>query len=86
MHAISNTKIDFLRFWLSTFFCWKNPGRGSIRKYGKLTGHVCFVNRALFILIESTKNDVLNTMNQPVVLTAALTDAEYDIYLSNILH
>ena len=34
------------------FFCRKNLG-GSIRKNGKLTGLVCFVNRALFFLMES---------------------------------
>ena len=45
MVLISNAKIDFLRFWLCTF--WKNPG-GSIRKNGKLTDHICFVYQAFF--------------------------------------
>ena len=50
MHVISNAKIDFLRFWLTTFFfffCWENLG-SFIWKNGKLTHHVCFVYGALF--------------------------------------
>ena len=66
MHVISNRKNDFLRFLLSIFFfCWKTP-RGSVRKNVKLMGHVCFVNQALFFLMESAKNHVMNAMNQTV--------------------
>ena len=66
MHVIINAKIDFLRFWLCTFFfCWKNPG-GSIRKNGNLTDHVFSAYRALLFLMESAKNHVLKTVNQTV--------------------
>ena len=57
-----------LIFWdsgLVPFFCWLKPG-GSIRKNGKLTEHVSFVYRALFILTESVKNHVLNIFNWTV--------------------
>ena len=66
MHVIPYAKIDFLRFWLSIVFCWKNP-RWYIRKNDKLTDHVCFTYRALFVLTESAKNHVLNTVNQTAV-------------------
>ena len=53
MHVISQTKIAFLRFWLTIFFCWKNPG-GSIGKNGKLMGHV-FCILGFFFLTESAR-------------------------------
>ena len=40
MHVIPHTKIDFQRFWLSTFFLLEEIGK-------KLTDHVCFVYQAL---------------------------------------
>ena len=54
-HVISNTKKWFSEILAQyLFFCWKTPG-GSISKNGMLTGHVCFVNRALFFSMDLAK-------------------------------
>ena len=58
---------DFLRFWLSNFFCWLKPG-GPNTKNGTLTDQVCFVYQVLFNLMESVKTCVQNTVNMRVVV------------------
>ena len=57
---LSIQKLIFCDSGSVLFSCRKNLG-GSIRKNGKLTDHVCFVNRALFFLMELAKNHVLNS-------------------------
>ena len=52
MHVISSAKIDFLRFWLSTFFLLEELGK----MISNITALVCFVYQALFVLTESAKN------------------------------
>ena len=58
MHEIFNTKLISAILARYLFFSRKNLG-GSIRKTGKLTGLICFVNQALFFLAEAIRTTVV---------------------------
>ena len=83
IHHEAENHVSLTFYWFSeilaqSFFCRKNLG-GTIRKNGKLTSHVCFVNRALFFLMESAKTHVLNTMNQTVKHKAVNSSLTYEV-------